>query len=52
MIRIATAGFLHESNTFSTVPASLEKFRRAGTRPSRHAPTCATYGRPCVPRVR
>jgi microcystin degradation protein MlrC len=30
MIRIATAGFMHESNTFSTVPASLDKFRRAG----------------------
>ncbi len=30
MIRIATAGFSHESNTFSTVPASLERFRRAG----------------------
>ena len=30
MIRIATAGFQHESNTFSTVPASLDKFRRSG----------------------
>jgi microcystin degradation protein MlrC len=30
MIRIATAGFQHESNTFSTVPATLERFRRAG----------------------
>jgi microcystin degradation protein MlrC len=30
MIRIATAGFSHESNTFSTVPATLERFRRAG----------------------
>jgi len=30
MIRIATAGFQHESNTFSTIPASLELFKRAG----------------------
>ena len=30
MIRIATAGFQHESNTFSTVPASLDQFIRAG----------------------
>jgi microcystin degradation protein MlrC len=30
MIRIATAGFQHESNTFSTVPASLDRFRSAG----------------------
>lgn len=30
MIRIATAGFQHESNTFSTVPASLDKFLRSG----------------------
>jgi microcystin degradation protein MlrC len=30
VIRIATAGFQHESNTFSTVPASLERFVRAG----------------------
>ena len=30
MIRIATAGFQHESNTFSTVPASLDKFIRSG----------------------
>ncbi len=30
MIRIATAGFQHESNTFSTVPASLDLWRRAG----------------------
>ncbi len=30
MIRIATAGFHHESNTFSTVPASLDKFRHSG----------------------
>jgi microcystin degradation protein MlrC len=30
MIRIATAGFQHESNTFSSVPASLDKFRRSG----------------------
>ncbi len=30
MIRIATAGFMHESNTFSRVPASLDKFRRTG----------------------
>ncbi len=27
MIRIATAGFLHESNTFSTTPASLDLWR-------------------------
>jgi microcystin degradation protein MlrC len=30
MMRIATAGFSHESNTFSTVPATLERFRRFG----------------------
>ena len=30
MIRIATAGFQHESNTFSKVPASLDQWRRAG----------------------
>jgi microcystin degradation protein MlrC len=30
MIRIATAGFQHESNTFSTVAASLDKFVAAG----------------------
>ena len=30
MIRIATAGFQHESNTFSTVPANLDQFIRAG----------------------
>ncbi|MCX7383382.1 MAG: M81 family metallopeptidase [Alphaproteobacteria bacterium] len=30
MIRIATAGFQHESNTFSRVPADLDKFRHAG----------------------
>jgi microcystin degradation protein MlrC len=30
MIRIATAGFQHESNTFSKIPASLDEFRRAG----------------------
>ena len=30
MIRVATAGFQHESNTFSSVPASLDKFERAG----------------------
>jgi len=30
MIRIATAGFQHESNTFSTVPASLERWRASG----------------------
>ena len=30
MIRIATAGFQHESNTFSPVPASLDLWRRAG----------------------
>jgi len=30
MYRVATAGFQHESNTFSSVPASLDKFVRAG----------------------
>lgn len=30
MIRIASAGFLHESNTFSTIPASLALWQRAG----------------------
>jgi microcystin degradation protein MlrC len=30
MIRIATAGFQHESNTFSSVPASLDLWRRSG----------------------
>ena len=30
MIRIATAGFQHESNTFSPIPASLDLWRRAG----------------------
>ena len=30
MIRIATAGFQHESNTFSRIPASLEEWRRSG----------------------
>ena len=30
MIRIATAGFQHESNTFSTVPASLDSWRASG----------------------
>ena len=30
MIRIATAGFQHESNTFSSVPASLDKWQRSG----------------------
>ena len=30
MIRIATAGFQHESNTFSTVPASLDRWRASG----------------------
>ena len=30
MFRIATAGFQHESNTFSSTPASLDKFRAAG----------------------
>lgn len=30
MIRIATAGFQHESNTFSCIPASLDLWRRAG----------------------
>lgn len=30
MIRIATAGFQHESNTFSAIPASLALWQRAG----------------------
>ncbi len=30
MFRIATAGFQHESNTFSSVPAGLEKWERSG----------------------
>ncbi len=30
MIRIATAGFQHESNTFSATPASLDLWRRSG----------------------
>lgn len=30
MIRVASAGFQHESNTFATVAASLDQFRRAG----------------------
>lgn len=30
MIRIATAGYQHESNTFSAIPASLELWQRAG----------------------
>ena len=30
MIRIATGGFMHESNTFSVIPASLDEFKRAG----------------------
>jgi microcystin degradation protein MlrC len=30
MIRIATAGFQHESNTFSSIPASLDLWQRAG----------------------
>ncbi len=30
MFRIATAGFQHESNTFSAVPAGLDKWRRSG----------------------
>ena len=30
MIRIATAGFQHESNTFSSVPASLDLWRQSG----------------------
>jgi microcystin degradation protein MlrC len=30
MIRIATAGFLHESNTFSSIPASLPLWQRSG----------------------
>ncbi len=30
MIRIATAGFQHESNTFSAIPASLDLWQRAG----------------------
>jgi microcystin degradation protein MlrC len=32
MIRIATAGFQHESNTFSTIPASLALWQRTGIR--------------------
>lgn len=30
MIRIATAGFQHESNTFSHIPASLDLWQRSG----------------------
>ena len=30
MIRIATAGYQHESNTFSSVPASLDLWQRSG----------------------
>ena len=30
MIRIATAGFQHESNTFSQIPASLDLWQRSG----------------------
>ena len=30
MIRIATAGYQHESNTFSAIPASLELWKRSG----------------------
>jgi microcystin degradation protein MlrC len=30
MIRIATAGFQHESNTFASIPASLDLWQRAG----------------------
>ena len=30
MIRIATAGFQHESNTFSSVPASLDQWQQSG----------------------
>ena len=30
MIRVATAGFLHESNTFSRMPASLDLWRSSG----------------------
>ena len=30
MIRIATAGYQHESNTFSAIPASLDLWRRSG----------------------
>ena len=30
MIRIASAGFLHESNTFSAIPASLDLWQRSG----------------------
>ena len=30
MIRIATAGFQHESNVFSAVPATWAQFERAG----------------------
>jgi hypothetical protein len=29
MIRIATAGYQHESNTFSSIPASLDLWRRS-----------------------
>lgn len=30
MLRVATAGFQHESNTFSAIPASLDLWRRSG----------------------
>jgi hypothetical protein len=30
LIRIATAGYQHESNTFSSIPASLDLWRRSG----------------------
>lgn len=30
MLRIATAGYQHESNTFSAIPASLDQWRRSG----------------------
>ncbi len=37
MIRVATAGFLHESNTFSSSPASLALWRRSGMLEDAHA---------------
>ena len=37
MIRIATAGFQHESNTFSSIPASLDLWRRSGILEDAHA---------------
>ena len=33
MARIALAGFFHETNTFSPIPADLAAFRRPGTLP-------------------